>query len=347
MFARTAENVKAWRTASQLSVHSIANCTRPARDSLNISDILFGVNRKCASAILIFVVVLCVRTRGNALPEQATSISQNPQTAQQPPAQQQKPPPSRSQPKAPQNPAPPNPQTTQQPPPPPQQPAETLRTVVIDPGHGGADTGARGPSGVEEKDIAMDFARVVGDALRAQGFTVVVTRIADVDPSLDDRATAANAQNDEIFISLHVGSGGPGGTVRTYTYLYPPAAAPASAPTAGTSAVDGESARLSHVSGPPANFVPWREAQKPFLGQSRKLGDLIQLELAQKFKGSPEISWSAPVAVLRSVEAPAVAVEISSVALDPQQLQDMSGPLADGIARAVQAYKSIYPPGGK
>jgi N-acetylmuramoyl-L-alanine amidase len=303
------------------------------------------VNKKIAAAALIFVVTLCARIRGAAPEAHAANNFQAAQSAQQPPAQQQKPPPNAPQTKAPQNPAPLNPQTPPQPAPPPQQPAETLRTVVIDPSHGGADTGARGPSGVEEKDVVMDFARVVGDSLRAQGFSVVMTRIADVDPSLDDRATVANAQKDAIFISLHVGSVGPAGTVRTYTYLYPSTAAPPVTPIVGTSAVGGPNAR-SQVA-VPANFVPWREAQKPFLAQSRKLGDLIQLELSQKFKGSPEISWSAPVAVLRSVEAPAAAVEISSVALDPQKLQDMGGDLADAIARAVQEYKSIYPPGGQ
>lgn len=94
-------------------------------------------------------------------------------------------------------------------------------------------------------------------------------------------------------------------------------------------------------------FLPWREAQKPFLTQSQKLGDLLQTDLAEKFSGSPEISRSVPVAVLRSVAAPAVAVEISSVAADRSQLEAMSGDLAAAIARAVAAYKTIYPPGGK
>jgi N-acetylmuramoyl-L-alanine amidase len=304
------------------------------------------VNKKIAAAVLIFVVALCARIRGAAPEPHAANSLQAAQSTQQPPAQRQKPPPSAPQTKAPQNPVPQNPQTPPQGGLPPQQPAETLYTVVIDPGHGGADTGSRGPSGVEEKDVVMDFARVVGDSLRAQGLTVVMTRIADVDPSLDERDTVANAQKDAIFISLHVGSVGPVGTVRTYTYLYPSAVTPAGTPTAGTSAAGGPNAG-AQVSAVRANFVPWRDAQKPFLGQSRNLGDLIQLELSQKFKGSPEISWSAPVAVLRSVEAPAVAVEVSSVAMDPQKLQDMGGDLADGIARAVQEYKSIYPPGGQ
>lgn len=226
----------------------------------------------------------------------------------------------------------------------PTQPAPTLRTVVLDPGHGGDDTGARGPSGVAEKDIVLEFAQTIANALRSQGFEVVMTRVGDTNPSLDDRAATANAQSGAIFISLHVGSSGTPGTVRTYTYLFPTATPPARV--GAPSETPSETASVPSTA-PPVGFLLWREAQKTFVAQSVKLGDLVQVELAQKFKGSPEISASVPVAVLRSVAAPAVAVEISSIGEDQQQLESMSSDLAAGIARAVTAYKTIYPPGGK
>jgi N-acetylmuramoyl-L-alanine amidase len=217
--------------------------------------------------------------------------------------------------------------------------------VVLDPAHGGADTGARGPSGAAEKDLVLEFARIVGDALRAQGFQVVMTRQGDTDPSFDDRAAIANAQSDAIFISLHIGSTGPTGTVRTYTYLFP--ATPAAAmPSAAAGETQSMSVPVQPAALPPG-FLLWAEAQKPYTQQSRKLGDLLQVELAQKFKGSPEISLSVPVYELRSVATPAVAVEISNIATDPQQLEAIAPGLADEIARAVAAYKTIYPPGGK
>ncbi|HEV2221411.1 MAG TPA: N-acetylmuramoyl-L-alanine amidase, partial [Candidatus Acidoferrales bacterium] len=195
-----------------------------------------------------------------------------------------------------------------------------------------------------EKDLVLEFAQIVGDALREQGFQVVMTRRGDTDPSFDDRATIANAQSDAIFISLHIGSTGPAGTVRTYTYLFPPVAEPN--PTA-VGKNQGVNAMAVQPAAPPPGFVPWREAQQPYAQQSRKLGDLLQIELAQKFKGSPEISSSLPVYELRSVATPAAAVEISNVAAGSQQLEAMAAALADGIARAVVAYKTIYPPGGK
>lgn len=215
--------------------------------------------------------------------------------------------------------------------------APALRTIVLDPGHGGEDTGARGPSGVAEKDVVLQFANDVAAALRGEGFEVVFTRTGDTNPSLDERDATANAQSNAIFISLHVGSTGTVGTVRTYTYLFP--SEPPPAPANPLNAANSQPAPA-----PPPGFLLWREAQKPFVAQSVKLGDLIQVEMAQKFKGSPEISSSVPVAVLRSVAAPAVAVEVSSVAADSAQLQSMSADLASCIARAAAAYKTIYVP---
>lgn len=220
-------------------------------------------------------------------------------------------------------------------------PAPGLRTIVLDPGHGGEDTGARGPTGIAEKDIVMEFAQAIAGALRAQGFAVVLTRNGDTDPSLDDRDAVANAQSDAILISLHVGSAGTVGTVQAYTYLFPSTPHPAAASNPGADASSSETAP------PPEGFLLWSEAQKPFVAQSMKLGDLIQVELSQKFKGSSQVSMAAPVAVLRSAAVPAVAVEISSIAADQQKLEAMGADLASGIVRAVEAYKTIYPPGGK
>jgi N-acetylmuramoyl-L-alanine amidase len=225
---------------------------------------------------------------------------------------------------------------------PPAQAAGTLRTIVLDPGHGGEDTGARGPAGVAEKNIVLEFAETVASSLRAEGFQVIMTRVGDTDPSLDDRDAIANAQTGAIFVSLHVGSTGAVGSARTYTYLFPTAAQTSS----------GEAQSGGAVGSPPPAEVPsgfllWRAAQQLFVAQSVKLGDLIQVQLAQKFKGSPEVSSSAPVAVLRSVAAPAVAVEISSIATDQQKLEVMGTDLAFCIARAVADFKTIYLPGNE
>lgn len=82
--------------------------------------------------------------------------------------------------------------------------ASRFKTIVIDPGHGGYDTGAVGPSGVEEKDVNLSVARGLADILRERlGCTVLLTRSEDVYVGLEERTEFANRNNADIFISVH------------------------------------------------------------------------------------------------------------------------------------------------
>ncbi|MFL5311649.1 MAG: N-acetylmuramoyl-L-alanine amidase [Myxococcales bacterium] len=78
-----------------------------------------------------------------------------------------------------------------------------MRRVVVDPGHGGRDTGAVGPHGIREKDVALAIARVLAQRLRALGFTVVLTRKDDSYVSLDERTRIANQARADLFVSVH------------------------------------------------------------------------------------------------------------------------------------------------
>jgi len=75
-------------------------------------------------------------------------------------------------------------------------------TVVLDPGHGGFDKGARNNLGME-KNYALDVARRLRPMLQKKGFKVVLTRENDVFIPLHMRARIANATKDSIFVSLH------------------------------------------------------------------------------------------------------------------------------------------------
>ncbi|HWF13991.1 MAG TPA: N-acetylmuramoyl-L-alanine amidase [Candidatus Acidoferrales bacterium] len=231
-----------------------------------------------------------------------------------------------STPAAPQQTPPAQAQPPAEPPPPPQ---KTLAVVVLDPAHGGADPGARGSSGIAESDVVLAFARLVRISLEAQGFRVILTRQANEDPSFDDRSKVSNAQRGNIFITLHVSSTGQPGTVRVYSM--PRMALPQNGAVA-----------------PRGGLLPWDRAQFNFVDQSRRLAELIQIQMAQKFRGSSETPFEAPVRQLRTVAAPAVAIEISSVSVPSRTPLDQMGPgLADGVARAVAAFKIIYESGGR
>lgn len=86
-------------------------------------------------------------------------------------------------------------------------PSEVRPLIVIDPGHGGVDSGARAASGIEEKNIVLAFALRLQSLLVETGrFDVALTRDADVSLSLADRVALARQNRADLFISLHADS---------------------------------------------------------------------------------------------------------------------------------------------
>ncbi|MGB9430665.1 MAG: N-acetylmuramoyl-L-alanine amidase [Candidatus Acidiferrum sp.] len=198
-------------------------------------------------------------------------------------------------------------------------PSVGLNIVVLDPGHGGTDLGARGTEGIRESEVVLQFAAQVRRALEGQGFQVIQTRESNENPSFDDRSARANAQRGAVFITLHIASTGLAGTARTY--------------------VMPESPALHDPSG----LILWEQAQAPFVTLSHKLGDLVQAELAKRFKGSPDMAQMAPIRQLRTTAAPAIAVEISSVSVgDRADLDRMVPGVSEAIAHGVAAFRPSY-----
>jgi len=194
-----------------------------------------------------------------------------------------------------------------------------LNIVVLDPAHGGIDPGARGTGGIRESEVTLAFVAQIRRALESQGLQVVQTRTGNEDPSFDDRSAIANAQRGAVFVTVHISSTGLPGTARVY--------------------VNSDLPPLSN----PASLIPWDAAQAPFLQLSRKLGDTVQALLAQQFRGSPTSAQTAPVRQLRTTAAPAIAVEISSVAVEKHEDLDRMAPgVADAIARGVVAFRPSY-----
>jgi N-acetylmuramoyl-L-alanine amidase len=207
----------------------------------------------------------------------------------------------------------------------PAPPVHVGPTIVIDPAHGGTDNGAQGPSGTVEKDVVLRFARQIRAEFERQGFRVVMTRNDDSNPSYEDRAAVANAYRDAVFISVHVSSTGKIGTAHAYSYQSPNAAVGTTGSPANTT---------------PKSLVVWEEAQRPYMDTSHRLADLLQTELAQRFPGSVGTSRAFAIRELRSVSAPAIAIELSSVAVpDPNMLVAMGYPLAGALVRSVQLFR--------
>jgi N-acetylmuramoyl-L-alanine amidase len=178
---------------------------------------------------------------------------------------------------------------------------------------------------LRESDLVLDYAGQIRAALERDGLTVLLTRQGNEDPSFDERSAMVNGQRGAVFISLHVGSTGLPGTVRVYTIP------------------DFLSGPTGAAPGAPTGFIPWRQAQVPFLNLSRKLADLMQGELALQFRGSPNAAETAAVRQLRTVAAPAIAIEVSSVTKEEVTDLERMGPgLAACVERAVIAFRPSY-----
>jgi len=80
----------------------------------------------------------------------------------------------------------------------------TVRRIVIDPGHGGKDKGAIGPSGLYEKDITLALAKQLKKVLEKEGaYEVILTRDTDRYVSLEERTAIANTKKADLFLSIH------------------------------------------------------------------------------------------------------------------------------------------------
>jgi N-acetylmuramoyl-L-alanine amidase len=206
----------------------------------------------------------------------------------------------------------------------PQRPS--LPVVVLDAGHGGSDSGAQGPDGVLEKNlVAQIVVRVRTALLATQKYRVILTRTGDTDPDFDQRAIVADTAHAAVFISFHAGNlGFRSPRVAVYTFQPP-----------GGSTFDPQATKPL--------LVLWNEAQMPHLADSQRLGQAVVSQLSRLSGIQSGPLQPAPVRVLRSVDAPAIAVEVGSLApnTDPAPLLDaqFQQKVANAVVAALGAFE--------
>ena len=91
--------------------------------------------------------------------------------------------------------------------------------IVLDPGHGGHDTGAKGPDQTLEKKVTLELARQIATELEPE-YRVVLTRTDDYHVELDNRTAVANHLKANLFISIHTGAGFTHSTSGMAIYYY-------------------------------------------------------------------------------------------------------------------------------
>jgi N-acetylmuramoyl-L-alanine amidase len=226
--------------------------------------------------------------------------------------------------------------------------APGIHTIVIDPGHGGTETGAIGPSGVAEKELTLLLARELESRLASRlGVRVVLTRSEDATLPLDTRAAIANQNKADLFISIHLNSSLGAGARGAETYFLSAEASDAKA----AKAAAAENAPAA-VAPPPGDtkeevkdleLILWDLAQARHLAESQRFATLIQSELNTALQLRDRGVKQAPFRVLNGAEMPAVLVELGFVnnPEEEKKLQDAAyrGELVDALTRAVMHYK--------
>lgn len=190
--------------------------------------------------------------------------------------------------------------------------------IMIDPAHGGSDSGAILNPTILEKDVTLALARRLRLDLGARGFVAELVRDSDQNLSSDDRAAKANAFHPALYVCLHATS--ESGGVGVYTAML---------------AENGE------TNGP---FVDWNTAQFSFLPASRSAQQDIAAVIQKS--GMPAHSLAARLRPLANLTNPAVAVELAPRKADVSQLlavdfqENISAALANGIAQFLSESKT-------
>lgn len=235
--------------------------------------------------------------------------------------------------------------------------APGIRTIVIDPGHGGSETGAIGPSGVQEKELTLQISRELANRLAQRlGVRTVLTRSADANIPHDTRTSIANQNKADLFVSVHLNSSLGSGAYGTETYFLSPqatdsrAARAALAENAGTEGTDagadagagtGDTAGAQQQD---LELILWDLAQSHHMAESQRFANLIQGELNRTLQLRDRGVKQAPFRVLMGATMPAVLVELGFISNpdEEKKLQDPAyrGQLVDALTLAIARYKA-------
>lgn len=147
------------------------------------------------------------------------------------------------------------------------------KRIVLDPGHGGAQDGAIGPLGTREKDVNLEWARILTRMLREKGAVVEVTRDSDRELSLYDRIDFARVQQADFLISLHCNA-----------------------------LPDGVNPDLRRGTG-----------TYYYQAGSRRAAEIIHEQVLREAKLSDDGLWAANLAVVRPTNFPAILIEAAYI----------------------------------
>jgi N-acetylmuramoyl-L-alanine amidase len=213
-------------------------------------------------------------------------------------------------------------------------PYRRTRVIVVDPGHGGMDTGVKTADGAE-KDLTLAIARRLKADLQARlGATVLLTRDSDVELDNEARSAVANNNQANFFVSIHVGYSS--NKVESTASIF------VMKEDFGTAS--------SQASGRDPLFQPWYLGYRAHRQSSANAAGIIQEELLKAIPGSKIPVRTGPLAVLGSVTMPSVLLEIGNLNnnVNAQTLTDSAFQtrLVAAMVDAIQRFLGTSPQAG-
>jgi N-acetylmuramoyl-L-alanine amidase len=223
-----------------------------------------------------------------------------------------------------------------------------LQTVVIDPGHGGMETGAKGKFGNLEKDITLAISLKLKALIqRNMNFEVVLTRDRDVDVSIENRSAIANNHKAGLFISIHANGAVQKKAAGSETFFL------------SLNATDEETRRLAYLENNGSDLqsridpssdndlmmILWDMAQNAYIKQSSRLAELVQSELDAMLGLRNRGIKQAPFKILTGAACPAILVEAAFISnpAEEQKLasEDFQTKVAEAIYRGLARYLRV------
>jgi N-acetylmuramoyl-L-alanine amidase len=214
--------------------------------------------------------------------------------------------------------------------------SKPIETICIDPGHGGEDLGAIGKSKMQEKSVTLQISLKLKKLIESRtGLRVTMTRDKDSEVSLNTRASIANNQRAQMFISIHANSSFRKSAYGSETFFV------------SLQATDQESLELAQkenqnledpgetIKNDELKMILWNMAQTEYIRESSKLAEYIQNELNELLGTRDRGVKQAPFRVLMRTAMPAVLIETAFISNASEEKKLKNEEFLDKIAFAI------------
>jgi len=222
-----------------------------------------------------------------------------------------------------------------------------VRTIVLDPGHGGKEVGAIGPNGLVEKETTLAICRRLQSMLASElGVRVILTRDSDELVPHDQRTATANQFRADLFLSIHLNASHSPAARGAETYFLSLEASDELA----RAAAERENAVIGGASAPGVssdlNLILWDLAHQEYLRESSRFANLIQSEMNVTSGVENRGVKQAPFRVLIGATMPSALVEVGFISNPQEEARlgsaEHQNEIAQAIVRAVRRYKEDY-----